>query len=422
MKQAIPLSKIGFGAYRVEGRNPAHYEALKLALESGCNLIDTSGNYGDGDSERLIGRVLNDHSHLKPFIMTKAGYIQGPTLAVAQKLVAEGMPPEAVVQVDETTHYSIHPQFLGYQIRASLQNLGVRHIDCFFLHNPEYLLTAAPGMAPDDFYNTLKTAFVFLETQVNGGHIKHYGISSNLFPLCNGGYKPVDLGRILDIAREVSAEHHFRFIQFPYNLLEAGGTIRYNGTDSLVELAQKNNIVTIANRPLNANSETGAVRLAVYDAGPSADLPPMDEMMEKCITIIREKTAHLDEEYRQAAANISGFLRQSAGSFITTESVYPFFDRMLYPFLLAIYDHEIEQEALWQFSLLRKCLLRSASDNMAERTQGVFAGFVDEGMFDASDTRPIPVQVCEHYLHSGIDHVLVGMRTPAYVEQMKPLF
>ena len=35
-----------------------HREALHLALEGGINLIDTSANYGDGDSEALVGEVL----------------------------------------------------------------------------------------------------------------------------------------------------------------------------------------------------------------------------------------------------------------------------------------------------------------------------------------------------------------------------
>ncbi|MGH7165297.1 MAG: aldo/keto reductase, partial [Nitrospiraceae bacterium] len=54
----LTTSRLGFGGYRIDTEDPEHREALLKALRGGCNLIDTSTNYGDGDSERLIGTVL----------------------------------------------------------------------------------------------------------------------------------------------------------------------------------------------------------------------------------------------------------------------------------------------------------------------------------------------------------------------------
>ena len=54
----LTTSRIGFGGYRIDLEEADHREALIKALREGCNLIDTSTNYGDGDSERLIGAVL----------------------------------------------------------------------------------------------------------------------------------------------------------------------------------------------------------------------------------------------------------------------------------------------------------------------------------------------------------------------------
>ena len=53
----LTTSRLGFGTYRVDTREPEHREALKKALREGVNLIDTSTNYMDGDSERLVGSV-----------------------------------------------------------------------------------------------------------------------------------------------------------------------------------------------------------------------------------------------------------------------------------------------------------------------------------------------------------------------------
>lgn len=63
----IPISRIGFGTYRV-GSSKDQEAAIREALLNGLTLIDTSANYGDGDSERTIGtvvRALVDEGKLK---------------------------------------------------------------------------------------------------------------------------------------------------------------------------------------------------------------------------------------------------------------------------------------------------------------------------------------------------------------------
>jgi hypothetical protein len=41
-------------------RAPAHRSALEQALARGVDLVDTSANYTDGGSERLIGQVVGE--------------------------------------------------------------------------------------------------------------------------------------------------------------------------------------------------------------------------------------------------------------------------------------------------------------------------------------------------------------------------
>ena len=48
------LSRVGFGAYRISIKSAEHHQALESALQLGENLIDTSANYCDGDSELWI--------------------------------------------------------------------------------------------------------------------------------------------------------------------------------------------------------------------------------------------------------------------------------------------------------------------------------------------------------------------------------
>ena len=67
------LSKIGFGSHLTTYKNLNHRKALLYALENGCNLIDTSANYMEGESEILIGQVLSA-SGRDAFVISKTGY------------------------------------------------------------------------------------------------------------------------------------------------------------------------------------------------------------------------------------------------------------------------------------------------------------------------------------------------------------
>ena len=66
-KHAVSASEIGFGAWAIGGSWGAQSEsdslaALNRALDLGCNFIDTAAVYGNGRSERIIGRVLRERA------------------------------------------------------------------------------------------------------------------------------------------------------------------------------------------------------------------------------------------------------------------------------------------------------------------------------------------------------------------------
>ncbi len=49
------------------------YAALNRAVDLGVNFLDTADVYGDGRSERLVGRLLKDRPGDEIFVATKAG-------------------------------------------------------------------------------------------------------------------------------------------------------------------------------------------------------------------------------------------------------------------------------------------------------------------------------------------------------------
>ena len=103
-------------------------ELLQAAFRSPINFLDTAAGYGDGESERRIGRALAEFGGLPP------GYV-------------------LATKVDRDAHTG---DFSGEQtkrsIERSLELLGCERIQLLHLHDPEYSsfeVLTAPGGAVD---------------------------------------------------------------------------------------------------------------------------------------------------------------------------------------------------------------------------------------------------------------------------------
>jgi len=271
----IRISGAGFGCYRVDARVKEHQQALTKALLSGINLIDTSANYADGGSERLVGKVLKDLvlvgkiKREEVVVVSKVGYLQGGNYSLSQERKKEGRPFEDLVLYDEGLEHCIHPDFLAEQLTRSLDRLELETVDCYLLHNPEYYLNWAKqakvpkAEARAEYLRRIRTAFLHLEEEVVAGRINYYGLSSNTFPRPKSHFDFTALSDIWDIAQSISPEHHFRVIQFPLNLFETAGVTEKNqpGGKSLVEFAVDKGLGALTNRPLNAIREDRLIRL-----------------------------------------------------------------------------------------------------------------------------------------------------------------
>jgi uncharacterized protein YyaL (SSP411 family)/aryl-alcohol dehydrogenase-like predicted oxidoreductase len=310
-RTGLVASRIGFGGYRVDDEAPAHREALALALRSGVNVVDTSTNYMDGGSERLVGAVIADlvrrHELARDevIVVTKAGYVQGANHALAQEREAAGTPFPDMVRYADGVWHCIHPEFLRDQIGRSLDRLGLAAVDVLLLHNPEYYLSDAHERSHGtlekrraEFDRRTREAFAYLETEVAAGRIGCYGVSSNAFVRGPGDPEAASLTRMLELAREAGgANHHFRVAQMPLNLLEPGAAReRNNGPDgarTALEHAAAEGIAVLLNRPLNAMAEGGLVRLAAADV--DRDAPDVESALAA--------VAALEEEYRREIAS-----------------------------------------------------------------------------------------------------------------------
>src|SRR5213083_1385874 len=84
--------RLGFGAWAVGGRSwgatddAAEREStIRLAFERGITFFDTAPTYGDGESERLLGRALRSHRG-RVAIATKVGPHDDPRASLEGSL------------------------------------------------------------------------------------------------------------------------------------------------------------------------------------------------------------------------------------------------------------------------------------------------------------------------------------------------
>ncbi|NZA26467.1 aldo/keto reductase [Luteimonas sp. SJ-92] len=141
------LGEIGFGAWAIGAAwgkvdDRASVAALHAALEAGLDFIDTADVYGDGHSERLIARVLNERGGARPFVATKAG----------RRLPAQ-------------TVEGYSAENLEGWIDRSLRNLDTDCLDLVQLHCP-----------PTEAYYRPEV-FERMERLAGCGKLRHYGVS-----------------------------------------------------------------------------------------------------------------------------------------------------------------------------------------------------------------------------------------------------
>ncbi|MDT7725305.1 MAG: hypothetical protein QOI21_1881 [Actinomycetota bacterium] len=118
---------------------------VHAALDAGCTFIDTADVYGDGANEELVGRALAGRRD-EAVLATKFGFQWGAGNS-AMPTVVNGTPEYARAALD-----------------ASLQRLGVDHVDLWYLHrrDPQVPIEETVGA---------------MASQVEAGKVRYLGLS-----------------------------------------------------------------------------------------------------------------------------------------------------------------------------------------------------------------------------------------------------
>jgi aryl-alcohol dehydrogenase-like predicted oxidoreductase len=369
----------------------AHADALDMALQLGCNLVDTAATYTGGRSEQLVGAVLARHLDKEVFVMTKAGYGDGH---------------------DGKVDHCIAPVFLGARLTRSLERLRRPYVDGFLLHNPERLLTQRVDR--DELVCQVETAFGFLEECVAAGRIRYYGVSSNsLAPP-----EALGLEDFVAAAERVDPHHHFRLVQFPCNLLERTAVENDSGP-SLSTRARTAGLVTIANRPLNALVNGRQLRLVVDEAADTRRRAFSDAaLVGGFLAAVSERLARLGRDDHALDFPVVRTVAERWDAMDTTDAVNELFGGVLAAFLQRLYDGVLPPSD----AAVLEALCRRAHDHarrrMNDEARRMRRQLVDDGVIDGDDERPLELIACEFPIRAGVDHVLVGMRRVQYVERL----
>lgn len=152
LKNGVSMPRLGMGTWFL-GENPraeqTEIDALRAGLDNGMQLIDTAEMYGEGRSERLIGKAIRGYDRKDLFLVSK-----------------------------------VYPHNAGrkhmfHSLEQSLANLGTDYLDLYLLH--------WRGSVP------LKETVECMEQLVQEGKIRSWGVSNfdtddmeELFSVPNG--------------------------------------------------------------------------------------------------------------------------------------------------------------------------------------------------------------------------------------------
>ena len=116
------VSEVGYGMWGMAGWTGSDdgesLESLQLATDLGCNFFDTAWAYGNGHSERLLGRLVRENPSRRLFMATKVP----PKNRV--------WPSRGDFRLDDV----FPSDYIHEYAERSLKNLGVARIDLLQFH------------------------------------------------------------------------------------------------------------------------------------------------------------------------------------------------------------------------------------------------------------------------------------------------
>jgi aryl-alcohol dehydrogenase-like predicted oxidoreductase len=153
-RSGLKVSVLGFGCgavggFMVRGDHADQERTVARAIDAGVNYFDTAVQYGDGESEKNLGRVLQRLKPADVFVGTKVR-----------------LPPADYGRIADAVTTSLD---------ASLKRLGLDHVDIFHLHNTITETGGGPALSVKQVLGEVVPAFERLREQ---GKIRFPGMTA----------------------------------------------------------------------------------------------------------------------------------------------------------------------------------------------------------------------------------------------------
>ena len=280
VRQGLMISSIGIGTYLGEPdatTDRDYRDSVTAAVWGGINVIDSAINYRLQRSERSIAAALQNlftagFARDGIVVCTKAGFLtpDGEMPADPNDYFYREFISKGVFSVDDIAAgcHCLAPRYIEDQIERSRRNLGLSCIDVFYLHNPE---TQLSEVSRDVLCGRLTKAFEVLESAVASGKIQAYGLATwNAFRDDPRSQGYLSLEAVSGLARQVAgSEHHFRFVQLPFNIGMPEALIRPNQTVggktvSMIQAARELGIALVASASLLQTHLVGKVSPSIH--------------------------------------------------------------------------------------------------------------------------------------------------------------
>jgi aryl-alcohol dehydrogenase-like predicted oxidoreductase len=225
-KTGIEVSEVGYGAWGIGqsmwigADDTESLRALDRAIDLGLNFIDTALAYGDGHSERLVGRTVRSRAE---------------TVHVATKIPPRNMRWPA--SGDDRVEDAFPGEYIRASTEKSLRNLGLDTIDLQQFH-----VWHDNWLEQGDWLETVQA----LKQE---GKIRHFGVSIN-------DHAP-------DTALELVRSGNADTVQVIYNVFDQ------SPEDELFPAVEEHGVGVLARVPFDEGGLTGSI-------GPGTEFPEGD--------------------------------------------------------------------------------------------------------------------------------------------------
>jgi aryl-alcohol dehydrogenase-like predicted oxidoreductase len=223
---ALGLGCMGMSEFYGQGDEKESIAVIHRALDLGIDFLDTADMYGSGHNEQLVGRAIKDRRD-EVVLATKFGIRR----------------VDGVRSVDNT------PDYIRAACDASLQRLGVDHIDLYYMHRRNADVPVAESVGA-------------MGELVSAGKVRYLGLSE------------VNPGTL----REAVSVHPIAALQSEYSLFTRGLEAE------ILPAARELGVALVAYSPISRGFLSGAL--------PPADELPDDDFRKSMPRNQGENAAH----------------------------------------------------------------------------------------------------------------------------------